>query len=204
MADQTTNYNLIKPLDNETADIAVINQNMDILDSKLKEVEGKANNAPADSVSDAAIGTRTPDQSQAPATPGTGTLTQLVGWLANRVKAITGKTNWWDAPDTTLAGAKAHIDAAAPHSGHETPTGAQTKVNTHENKTSTHGATSAATANRLIMRDAYGRAKVAAPSAADDIARKDTVDAVQGNLASHLADTATQLFLSVRGVRYNG
>lgn len=51
-----------------------------------------------------------------------------------------------------------------------------------------HGATSVATANRIIQRDAAGRAKVAAPDAADDIARKDTVDAVQNNLNSHMAD----------------
>jgi hypothetical protein len=44
-----------------------------------------------------------------------------------------------------------------------------------------------ATANTVIQRDADGRAKVAAPSAADDIARKDTVDAVQSNLTAHLA-----------------
>jgi hypothetical protein len=36
-------------------------------------------------------------------------------------------------------------------------------------------ATSSATANRIMMRDSAGRAKVAAPSAADDIARLDTV-----------------------------
>jgi len=53
---------------------------------------------------------------------------------------------------------------------------AQAKVDAHNSKTSVHGATFAATANRIIMRDANGRAKVAAPSASDDIARKDTVD----------------------------
>ncbi|NHN29439.1 hypothetical protein [Paenibacillus agricola] len=45
-----------------------------------------------------------------------------------------------------------------------------------------HGSTSAPTANRIIQRDAAGRAQVAAPSVAADIARKDTVDAVQANL----------------------
>jgi len=69
--------------------------------------------------------------------------------------------------------------------GAETPTGAQTKVNTHANLTNAHSATSTATANRIILRDANGRAKVAAPSASDDIARKDTVDAVQTNLNNH-------------------
>jgi len=58
----------------------------------------------------------------------------------------------------------------------ETSAGAQAKVDTHNSQTSVHGATSVATANRIIMRDSAGRAKVAAPSAGDDIARKDTVD----------------------------
>jgi len=49
-----------------------------------------------------------------------------------------------------------------------------------------HGATSSATANRIIIRDSAGRAKVAAPSASDDIARKAEVDthaAVQASLS---------------------
>jgi RNase P/RNase MRP subunit p29 len=59
-------------------------------------------------------------------------------------------------------------------------------LNTHISATTgIHGATSAATANALVIRDESGRAKVAAPSAADDIARKDTVDAVQTNLTNH-------------------
>jgi hypothetical protein len=47
---------------------------------------------------------------------------------------------------------------------------------THANLTNPHSATSAAAANRLMLRDANGRAQVASPSAAADIARKDTVD----------------------------
>lgn len=54
----------------------------------------------------------------------------------------------------------------------------QTGLTDHQNDVGAHGATSAAAANRIIMRDANGRAKVAAPSAADDIARKAEVDAV--------------------------
>jgi len=54
--------------------------------------------------------------------------------------------------------------------------------------TSVHGATSAAMANRLVIRDANGRAKFAAPSASDDAARKAEVDAVQSNLTNHIAD----------------
>jgi hypothetical protein len=48
-------------------------------------------------------------------------------------------------------------------------------ITDHINNQSTpHGATSAATANKLIIRDSAGRGKIAAPSANDDIARKDT------------------------------
>lgn len=47
-----------------------------------------------------------------------GTPTTLLGWLANMIKSITGKSNWRTAPATTLEAAKAHIDAATPHSGH--------------------------------------------------------------------------------------
>lgn len=58
----------------------------------------------------------TPDQTQAPSSPGTGTLTQVLSWLTNRIKAITGATNWWDAPATTLATTNTHIGSTSnPH-----------------------------------------------------------------------------------------
>ena len=62
----------------------------------------------------------------------------------------------------------------------ESESGAQSKVDTHAGVTAAHSATSAATPSRIILRDASARAKVAAPSAADDIARKDTVDTHAG------------------------
>jgi hypothetical protein len=161
--------------------------------SDLNRIEGNINAIEA--------GTRTLDPSQAPSS-NQGTLRQLLDRFANRIKAILGTTNWYDAPPTTLTAAKSHIDAAAPHSGHattaaltahtsaaaphsghETPAGAQAKVDAHANLTAAHSATSAAIANRIILRDAAGRAKVAAPSASDDIARKDTVDNAVAPLA---------------------
>lgn len=42
MAFQTTNYSLVKPAYNETADIVVINNNMDIIDAKMKEIGDSA------------------------------------------------------------------------------------------------------------------------------------------------------------------
>jgi hypothetical protein len=77
-----------------------------------------------------------------------------LGWLANMIKSITGKSNWRTPPATTLETAKAHMDAT----------------------TGVHGATSAATPNTIVQRDADGRFKASAPVAVDDVARKDTVD----------------------------
>lgn len=55
--------------------------------------------------------------------------------------------------------------------------------------TGVHGATSAATPNTIVQRDAQGRIKAAAPSAADDVARKAEVDTVQTNLYTHKSAT---------------
>ena len=146
-------------------------------------------------------GARTLNQAQAPS-GNAGSLRQILSWLANRIRAITGMTNWYDAPPTTLTAAKSHIDAAAPHSGHATTAAltahtsaaaphsghaTTTALDAHVAGTNVHGATSAATANRIIIRDAAGRAKVAAPSASDDIARKDTVDNAVAPLARKYA-----------------
>ena len=94
--------------------------------------------------------------------------------------------------------------------GAETPAGAQSKANTaasaaessakaytdtHSGKTTgIHGATSAATASKIMIRDAAGRAKVAAPSAADDIAQKGTVDAVQNSLSNGMLRPKNTMF----------
>ncbi|NPV30490.1 MAG: hypothetical protein HPY58_12750 [Firmicutes bacterium] len=139
---------------------------------------------------------RTPDQNQA--AQASGTLLQLQSFFANMIRRITGKTNWYDAPDTTLAAAASHISAAAPHAGHETPSGAQAKVDAHAALTATHGATSAATANRIILRDASGRAKVAAPVASDDIATKGYVDVFARVLAgSYVGDGKTDRLINI-------
>ena len=44
MATQTTNYGLKKPAYSDTADIGVINSNMDIIDAKMKEIDNKITN----------------------------------------------------------------------------------------------------------------------------------------------------------------
>lgn len=54
-----------------------------------------------DSVSDGQIGNRTVDQALTP-NGHTGTLAQFLSWLANRIKSITGKSNWYDPPSKTI------------------------------------------------------------------------------------------------------
>jgi hypothetical protein len=44
----------------------------------------------------------TPDQTKTPVSPGKGTIFNLFNWFANRIKAITGKANWWDAPAKSI------------------------------------------------------------------------------------------------------
>lgn len=65
-------------------------------------------------------------------------------------------------------------------------------------------ATSSATANRIMMRDAYGRAKVAAPSASDDVARKDTVTNHANRTDNPHSVTATQVGAVVENHKHTG
>lgn len=100
---------------------------------------GNAVGISAGGVTDAKLGNRTITDTTVPSSD-SGTLTTLLSNVGNVIKGITGKSSWRTAPATTLESAKSHIDASAPHSGHETPSGAQTKVNTHSSAvTGVHG-----------------------------------------------------------------
>ena len=172
----TGNLNLKKPEGTDIVNINDLNENADILDlavaGKVDKVAGKGlsdeNFTAAEKNKLAGIATGANNYTH-PANHPASIITQDV---SNRFVTDTEKANW---------------------NAKETPAGAQNKVDTHANNTtSAHGATSAATANKIMIRDAFGRAKVAAPSAADDIARKAEVDAVQTNLNAHLADYVRQ------------
>jgi hypothetical protein len=76
----TTNYGFTKPSLSDNADITVIDSTIEAIDNAL---------------------TPTADQTQVP-TGQSGKLSQWVSWITNRIKAITGKSNWYDAPDITL------------------------------------------------------------------------------------------------------
>lgn len=77
----TTNYNLKKPATSDYYNVQDQNDNMDIIDAALKP---------------------TADPAQVPS-GNVGKLVQWVSWIANRIKAITGGTNWYDDPPITLA-----------------------------------------------------------------------------------------------------
>ncbi|MCM3747467.1 hypothetical protein M3223_08875 [Paenibacillus pasadenensis] len=86
----------------------------------------------------------------------------------------------WDKLDTAVS---EKVDKASGK-------GLSTNDYTAADKTKLDGATNAATASRIVQRDTNGRAKVTAPSAADDIARKDTVDDAVQPLVADLTDAA--------------
>lgn len=262
MPETTPRLGLKKPYGYETVKRQGFNDNWDALEQKtalITESNTHKNTSPIDhpdaSITDAKIGQRTPDQTQTPASPGTGLPGQLFSWLANRIKVITGKTNWWENPSVNLENASNHMGSTNnPHSttaaqvkalvsvdgvsndggdidliagtgititpdnpnnrititatgggapsAHanthadggsdpvtpasikaETPSGAQSKVDTHANLTSPHLATAEATSNRLIVRDANGRAKISSPLEFNDIANKWEV---MSAIANHL------------------
>lgn len=117
----------------------------------------------------------------------TGTMT------ANKV-AVTDTVVVTNLNADRVDGADKDIDgtlAGNSDSSISTEKAVKTYVDAHKNTETAgvHGSASAATASKLMHRDASGRSKVAAPAAADDIARKDNVDAVQTNLNTHGALT---------------
>jgi hypothetical protein len=125
-------YNIV--VSNAANVTAVLNPNGLVTVSILQQHKDAATlDHPDNSVTDAKIGTRSITDTTAPA--GTaGTLTTLLGRIGNMIKSITGKSNWYTAPATTLEAANTHANA----------TGLQ------------HGATGANTALAIVARDANG------------------------------------------------
>ena len=89
MPKETENYSLKKPLYSENADIAVLNENFDEIDKTL---------------------TPTLNSTNEPGTQSKGKLEVVLGWIANRIKAITGKAMWQESPSVTLEDCAKHID----------------------------------------------------------------------------------------------
>lgn len=178
MPNLTPKMGIKKPLGNETVNRATFNENWDIIDENaVSQADFDAHtDAPildhADgSVTDAKIGDRTIDDTIAAST-GADTPTRLWSKLANMIKRITGQSNWYTPPSTTLESANTHINATI----------------------GVHGATSAATANTLVQRDPNGRFKATPPSTSDEVARKAETDAAlsAAALAQSTANAAFQ------------
>jgi len=143
-------YNINTIVGNAANVSAVIDESL-VLATKTELNNHKTANVldhPDSSVTDNKIGDRTISDTSAP-TGNTGKLTVILGWMGNMIKSVTGEATWRTAPGMTIKAIKTLLDAA----------------------------TAASTANTMIKRDAAGRAKVAAPSATDDIARKAETDA---------------------------
>jgi hypothetical protein len=87
MATNTPNYNLVKAGDADYYNIGIHNDNMDKIDAALKP---------------------TADPSQVPSGL-SGKIVEWVSWITNRIKAITGKTNWYDAPSKSLEDLNTHM-----------------------------------------------------------------------------------------------
>lgn len=155
MPSLTPNYNLKKPLGTESALVSVLNENTDKLDEILYP----------------AI-----DDTEAPTSSSTsGLLSKIVGWFANRIKAITGNSHWYDTPPTTLSAAASHMSGGGT-SRHPNATISLSGFMSTLDKAKLDNATSEAYASRLIMRDSSGRAKIATPSNSQDIVNKSYVD----------------------------
>ena len=162
MPRETTNYNFQKPLYTENADIAVINEDLDSIDAALTPTVS-AVNAPSSGASG-------------------GKLSVVLGWIANRIKAITGLSSWQGTPSVNLEDCKNHIQNGT----HATASSSSSGFMSAADKAKLDNATSEKTASRLIIRDGNGRAKVTTPSDSNDIVNKTYVDS---NFARKNSDT---------------
>lgn len=148
----TEHYGLKKPFGTESALISVLNENFDTVDAAL---------APA------------VDDTQSPASGASGgKLSAVLGWLANRIKAITGKSKWYEAPSVNLETVAQHIGNGT----HPNATQSAAGFLSVTDKKKLDDATDACKTNTLMLRDANGRAKVSNPSVSNDIANKTYVD----------------------------
>ena len=89
MPKETANHKLKKPLYSDNADIAVINENFDAIDELLTP---------------SVYAATAPDSAAVK-----GKLSAILGWLANRIKAITGQNSWQASPPVSLTECSNHI-----------------------------------------------------------------------------------------------
>ena len=171
MPKETINHKLKKPLYSDNADIAVINENFDTIDELLTP---------------SVYAQTAPDSSATK-----GKLSVVLGWLANRIKAITGQNSWQANPPVTLAECANHISSGT----HQNATINSNGFMSYTDKQKLDNATSEYTSNRLMLRDSSGRAKVQSPSGSYDIANKTYVDT---NFVKKSSDTTMSAKLTAQ------
>ena len=171
MPKETTNHKLKKPLYSDNADIAVINENFDTIDELLTP---------------SVYAQTAPDSSAAK-----GKLSAVLGWLANRIKAITGQNSWQANPPVTLDECSNHIASGT----HQNATINSNGFMSYTDKQKLDNATAEYTASRIMMRDSNGRAKVQSPSGSYDIANKTYVDT---NFVKKYSDTTMSAKLTAQ------
>lgn len=151
MPKETTNYSLKKPLYSDNADIAVLNENFDEIDGAL---------------------TPSISATEAPGSSTKGKLQTVIGWLANRIKAITGLSSWQSNPSVNLEQCAAHINNGSHANATTTANGFMSSTD----KAKLNNATNSYTSSTIMMRDSSGRSRVQSPSNDYDIANKTYVD----------------------------
>ena len=168
MPKETENYGLKKPLYSDNADIAVINGNFDEIDKLL---------------------TPTISDTAEPGSESKAKLSVILGWLANRIKEITGLDSWKDTSLANLEDCIAHIDNGT----HDNATKNSSGFMSSADKSKLDNATNAYTGSTVMMRDSLGRAQVQSPSGSNDIVNKTYVDSnfVRKNAATTMSATLT-------------
>lgn len=102
MPELTPRIGLKRPVGTDNVTRAAYAENLDIIDASVVRPQ----DVPGVEV--------TIDPIQVP-TGNTGTVGQLLGWLANRIRAITGAANWWSAPPVTLKAINDKFDGDSGH-----------------------------------------------------------------------------------------
>lgn len=227
---QTPNLSLNKPEGTDVVNIDDLNANMDVLDAKLgisgHNHNGTAGNGPkitsaalaAGAANDSVIGSRTVNQALA-SPANAGTLTQLLSWLAGRIKAITGATNWFDAPAATLAqlwalfGTSGHSHngtaGQGPKIAYGNISGAPTSMTptAHASTATTYGVSSASNYGHAMASSAAPLAAGTAAAGTDNgkFAREGHVHPVQTSVSGNAA-TATKLATArtIGGTSFDG
>jgi hypothetical protein len=96
-------------------------------------------------------------------------LATVLGWLANRIKAITGKTNWFDTPAVTLEQCNTHINSDV----HTAATSSKAGIMSAADKSKLDGVAAGAQKN-------------------SDVTKAEIEAKLTGTLTTHTHDAATQ------------